>query len=164
MSISTMPDLSSFLENPKEFTGDKANKLRLWQALCIEVCPTSELREADAKLGLVEPANDLDLPDVPSLFRPVSPTDTDKTPTQPTFDLPRSLTQARKLLKEHAHVNLKDYLEERARGTKKFDHLRFESARALMKYTRDNGRWCKLSRAKGEWLEPLLKDFRGKRF
>ncbi|KAL1409519.1 hypothetical protein Q8F55_003502 [Vanrija albida] len=140
--------IDSFLEDSSAFMSDKANKLRLWQALCIE-------------LGLVdlEELEPMPLPDLPS-SAPVAP-------PPPRRPLPTSLTQARLLLNNHGHVNLVEYLDARSDPARaeiadrsgKYADLVYPSASAMIRDARKNRKILKLGTAKSEWLEPLLKDF-----
>ncbi|WVF66894.1 hypothetical protein IAT40_001637 [Kwoniella sp. CBS 6097] len=172
--------IDSFLSDPRNFMTIKANKLRLWQSLCIE-------------LGLVHLAGD-ELPDLPTVVcvpTPPRPRDT----TQVVIDadhqdddvlheedtgpeaevnryrpylpkkspLPQTLTQARKLLKENAHVNLVDYLEARKycppAYVGAYQGLLYPSMSAMKKYTRTGGKFALKDMVRAEWLEPLMKDF-----
>ncbi|ORX36336.1 hypothetical protein BD324DRAFT_609010 [Kockovaella imperatae] len=136
--------IDSFLSGDPVFMADKANKLRFWQALCVE-------------LGLVEVPTDL--PDLPVI--PPSETSTFPEPKHivPTFDLPSSLNQARTILKGNAHVNLADYLETRKTAAPPYKHLLYPSERSMKRYTSKQKRFVPLPSVKEEWLEPLLKDF-----
>jgi hypothetical protein len=79
--------------------------------------------------------------------------------------LPHSLTHAATLLKEHAHVNLRDYFEAHRKGGSDYSGLLFPTRKALIAYTKETGKYVDKESAKKEWLQPLLKDFsaRGKR-
>ncbi|WVQ94724.1 hypothetical protein IAU59_001804 [Kwoniella sp. CBS 9459] len=186
--------IDSFLSDPRNFMTIKANKLRLWQSLCIE-------------LGLVHLAGD-ELPDLPTVVcvpTPPRPRDTTHSSTinddydedtdltgedryqpesEPGMDaeaeaeaetkpyrpylpkkspLPQTLTQARKLLKENAHVNLVDYLEARKycppAYVGAYQGLLYPSMSAMKKYTRTGGKFALKDMVRAEWLEPLMKDF-----
>lgn len=138
---------------------DKANKLRLWQALCIEVCGRVCV-QADRQLGLVDLDEEpMALPDLPS-SAPIAP-------PAPRTPLPTSLTQARLLLKKSGHVNLVDYIAARSDPARaeiadragKYSDLVHPSASAMIRDAKKHHRILKLGTAKSEWLEPLLKDF-----
>lgn len=84
--------------------------------------------------------------------------------------MPTSLSQASALLKERAHVNLADYFAARESGppgeTGTYAHLVHASAADVRKYTKKGAKFVDLDAVKGEWLQPLLKDFgfkKGKR-
>ena len=112
------------------------------------------------QLGLVEVPSDLpDLPVIP----PSQSTIPEPTFPLPTFPLPSSLAQARKVLKENAHINLSDYLVARSSGAQQYRHLLYPSERAMKKYTSKEKKFVPLPSVKEEWLEPLLKDFGFKR-
>ncbi|WOO79521.1 uncharacterized protein LOC62_02G003043 [Vanrija pseudolonga] len=139
--------IDNFFEDSTAFMSDKANKLRLWQALCIE-------------LGLVDIDEEpMALPDLPSSAPPAPPA--------PRTPLPTSLTQARLLLKKHGHVNLVDYIAARSDPARaeiadragKYADLMHPSASAMIRDAKKHHRILKLCTAKSEWLEPLLKDF-----
>jgi hypothetical protein len=103
--------------------------------------------------------------DTPSSDESTSSNSRSVTPTQAN-PFPESLTQARNLLKEHAHVNIFDYLAARKepnRKDKDYSDLLFQNSRAMMKYTRKEKKFIKLNNVKGEWLQPLLRDFGIKR-
>lgn len=97
------------------------------------------------------------------------------TPTQDTAlpSLPQSLTQARRLLKERAHVNIVEYLKARAdpdrhakhdgEAAGKYADLVHPSASAMMREARRQHKFLPVGKAKTEWLEPLLKDFGNRR-
>jgi hypothetical protein len=79
--------------------------------------------------------------------------------------MPQSLRQASALLKAKAHVNLADYFEVRTMGRTEpggYADLVHMSANAMRRYTRKHGKFVPLDSAKGEWLQPLLRDFRFK--
>ncbi|WWC87685.1 uncharacterized protein L201_002577 [Kwoniella dendrophila CBS 6074] len=161
--------IDSFLSDPRNFMTIKANKLRLWQSLCIE-------------LGLVTLAGD-ELPDLPTIVcvpTPPRPTpsfgnqeneneneDEILTPLGPYIPkkhaLPETLTQARKILKDYAHVNLSDYLEARKfcppAYVGAYQGLLYPSTSAMKRYTRFKGKFVEKELIRSEWLEPLMKDF-----
>ncbi|OCF34692.1 hypothetical protein I316_03735 [Kwoniella heveanensis BCC8398] len=184
--------IDSFLSDPRNFMTIKANKLRLWQSLCIE-------------LGLVHLAGD-ELPDLPTVVCVPTPPrarerergtngdhdfenemgiewriESDQEQEQDQADahdkdhhtqrpympkkspLPQTLTQARKLLKEQAHVNLVDYLEARKycppAYVGAYQGLLYPSMSAMKKYTRNGGKFALRDLVRAEWLEPLMKDF-----
>ncbi|WVW79951.1 hypothetical protein I302_101924 [Kwoniella bestiolae CBS 10118] len=148
--------IDSFLSDPRNFMTIKANKLRLWQSLCIE-------------LGLVTLRGD-ELPDLPTTIcvpSPPRPRETTPEPALPfvpkKHPLPETLTQARKLLKDHAHVNLVDYLEARKycppAYVGAYQGLLYPSTSAMKRYTRGLGKFAEKNVVRGEWLEPLMKDF-----
>ncbi|WRT65516.1 uncharacterized protein IL334_002461 [Kwoniella shivajii] len=148
--------IDSFLSDPRNFMTIKANKLRLWQSLCIE-------------LGLVNLAGD-ELPDLPTVVcapTPPRPRETTPEPAQPfvpkKHQLPETLTQARRILKDHAHVNLVDYLEARKfcppAYVGAYQGLLYPSTSAMKKYTRHRGKFAEKELVRAEWLEPLMKDF-----
>ncbi|CAD6564913.1 MAG: hypothetical protein TREMPRED_000395 [Tremellales sp. Tagirdzhanova-0007] len=149
--------IDSFVAGSAVFLSDKANKLRLWQAICIE-------------LGLVQLEEEDDLPDLPrSAISPLRvskyetpPSSRASTPRPTRPPLPQSLKQARALLKAKGHVNVADYLD--ARNTAGYDlaSLVFPSMSAMVRYTKKNGKFVRLDTVKGLWLEPLLRDFRMK--
>jgi len=139
----------------------------LWQALCIEV--SSWFSERNIKLtsqfGLchAEPENRA------SLVTIQEESDQDvniqlHSPTLPTLPaLPTSLNQAKLLLKANAHVNIKDYLDERrkplpAGQTRDMFHLLHPSTSALIRYTIKNKRFAKPSVVKDAYLEPLMRE------
>ncbi|WWC99103.1 hypothetical protein V866_005998 [Kwoniella sp. B9012] len=153
--------IDSFLSDPRNFMTIKANKLRLWQSLCIE-------------LGLVNLQGD-ELPDLPTVVcvpTPPRPRETTPEPPQPfrpvKHPLPESLTQARKLLKDHAHVNLVDYLEARKfcppAYVGAYQGLLYPSTSAMKRYTRHQGKFAEKLVVRSEWLEPLMKDFGVRKF
>ncbi|KAK6907140.1 hypothetical protein I203_101130 [Kwoniella mangroviensis CBS 8507] len=153
--------IDSFLSDPRNFMTIKANKLRLWQSLCIE-------------LGLVTLQGD-ELPDLPTVVcvpTPPRPRETTPEPPQPfrpvKHPLPESLTQARKLLKDHAHVNLVDYLEARKycppAYVGAYQGLLYPSTSAMKRYTRHQGKFAEKLVVRSEWLEPLMKDFGVRKF
>ncbi|WVR03986.1 hypothetical protein IAU60_000985 [Kwoniella sp. DSM 27419] len=148
--------IDSFLSDPRNFMTIKANKLRLWQSLCIE-------------LGLVYLPTDesSDFPSVVCVPTPPRPRETTPEPAQPYIPtkhpLPQTLTQARKILRNDAHINLADYLEARRfcppAYVGAFQGLLYPSRSAMRKYTRDRGRFAEKDLLKAEWLEPLMRDF-----
>ncbi|WWC60109.1 uncharacterized protein I303_102673 [Kwoniella dejecticola CBS 10117] len=153
--------IDSFLSDPRNFMTIKANKLRLWQSLCIE-------------LGLVTLAGD-ELPDLPTIVcvpTPPRPRETTPEPIGPfvpkKHPLPETLTQARKLLKDHAHVNLVDYLEARKfcppAYVGAYQGLLYPSTSAMKRYTRHQGKFAEKLVIRAEWLEPLMKDFGVKKY
>ncbi|KAK4686450.1 hypothetical protein P7C73_g3671, partial [Tremellales sp. Uapishka_1] len=162
--------IDSFLTDSSAFMSVQANKLRLWQALCVE-------------LGLVEIEDDLASPVTPSSRsrpRTRGPRSTSRSPTPTSSSrastprprlppLPTSLTQARKLLHEQGHVNLVDYFEAREHRVAgegdpaTFRHLLHPSASAMMRFSLKQKKLVALQDVKKDWLEPLLKDFGFKR-
>ncbi|CAK9783460.1 hypothetical protein CC85DRAFT_282202 [Cutaneotrichosporon oleaginosum] len=158
--------IDSFLNDP-EFTSDVSNKLRLYQALCIE-------------LGLVE-LEDTETPARSSSSRKsqvtrgsYSDSDDDVTPTasrsttpMPALPpLPTSIKAADRLLRARGHVNIIEYLEARNDRTRrhedsvgKYADLVYSSASALQRALRREGKYARLGDVKREWLQPLLKDF-----
>ena len=70
--------------------------------------------------------------------------------------LPQSTSAARKFLKQHIHVNIKDYMAARRRGDSDYGELLFHSRKALIAYTRENERYVKKDFAKKLWLQPLM--------
>ncbi|WVQ73733.1 hypothetical protein IAR50_003313 [Cryptococcus sp. DSM 104548] len=154
--------INSFLTDPRNFMMLKENKLRLWQSLCIE-------------FGLVDLEEDL--PDLPVRNTPQRPaqrpradtvsstssTNTSSTATAlPIYPLPRTLNQARRILKEHAHVNLVDYFEARKVGAPAFvgayKDLLWPTPSALRRYTHGQGKFAVKDAVKDEWLNPLMRD------
>lgn len=140
--------IDSFLTDSDNFMLFKANKLRLWQALCIE-------------LGLVALRHPDAAPEADTASSTENPT-TDEHPDQ-LPPVPQTLNQARNILKTHAHINLVDYLEERrthpAAGAGSYRHLVYASAAEMMKSARKDKKLALMSEVKREWLEPLLRDF-----
>jgi hypothetical protein len=79
--------------------------------------------------------------------------------------IPTSCTQAQKLLKEKAHVNLVDYFAARqiplAAGEERdYSNLLFDSREAVVMYSRKTKKYVPRGEAKEEWLQPLLKTMR----
>ncbi|WWD16699.1 hypothetical protein CI109_101130 [Kwoniella shandongensis] len=168
MSVMSVEDatssIDSFLSDPRNFMTIKANKLRLWQSLCVE-------------LGLVhmqtDDVDDDDSPDLPTDISGsptshlgddiLSPVKSKPLPRPNTHPLPQTLTQARKLLKDHAHVNLVDYLEARRlcppAYVGAYQGLLHPSVSAMKRYTRKEGKFAVKGMVKVEWLEPLMRDF-----
>jgi hypothetical protein len=86
--------------------------------------------------------------------------------------LPKTLTQAKKILMRRAHVNLWDYMAARAPDMpdpkhddevvgsphKNYAHLVWPSQKALVEYTLRTKKIVYLDQAKEEWLQPVLKD------
>ena len=142
----------------------KANKLRLWQALCIEVTTTHITGPSEAltsQLGLValrhsDPAS---VSDTATSAESTAPDE----PASRLPPVPQTLNQARNILKTHAHINLVDYLEERrvypAGGAGSYRHLVYASAAEMMKSARKDKKLALMGEVKREWLEPLLRDF-----
>ncbi|ODO06158.1 hypothetical protein L198_01390 [Cryptococcus wingfieldii CBS 7118] len=154
--------INSFLTDPRNFMMLKENKLRLWQSLCIE-------------FGLVNLEEDL--PDLPVRNTPQRPVQRPRADTAsssstitssstatelPVYPLPRTLNQARRILKEHAHVNLVDYFEARKVGAPAFvgayKDLLWPTPSALRRYTRGEGKFAVKDAVKDEWLNPLMRD------
>ncbi|TYJ57697.1 hypothetical protein B9479_001551 [Cryptococcus floricola] len=153
---------SSFLTDPRNFMMLKENKLRLWQSLCIE-------------FGLVNLEEDL--PDLPVRNTPQRPVQRPRADTAsssstitssstatelPVYPLPRTLNQARRILREHAHVNLVDYFEARKVGAPAFvgayKDLLWPTPSALRRYTRGKSKFAAKDAVKDEWLNPLMRD------
>lgn len=83
--------------------------------------------------------------------------------------IPTSLTQAKDLLKQKAHVNINDYFEARAepvpRGQRRdLSHLLHSSSQAMINYTVRTGNYTPKKHAKDEWLQPLMRDMRYARY
>ncbi|WVQ79044.1 hypothetical protein IAT38_001136 [Cryptococcus sp. DSM 104549] len=159
--------IDSFLSDPRNFMTINANKLRLWQSLCVE-------------FGLVNMEGE-DLPDLP-VVAPTPPRHRDITPTgspstsplstptgspqprakPPTYPFPTSLTQANKILKSHAHVNLADYLEARKISAPHYvgayQGLLHPTTGHLRRYTKREKKFAKKDGVKEEWLQPLMRD------
>ena len=98
----------------------------------------------------------MELPDLPGVQ-----------PTQPSsnnlvLDVPQSLTQARLILKTHAHINLVDYFAARAAG-EDLHSLLHPTPSAVIRYTMKQKKFAALPGVKSDWLDPLLKDFGFKR-
>jgi hypothetical protein len=79
--------------------------------------------------------------------------------------IPTTCTQAQKLLKEKAHVNLVDYFAARqvpldAGGERDYSDLLFDSREAVVMYSRKTKKYVPRGEAKEEWLQPLLKTMR----
>ncbi|GMK56316.1 hypothetical protein CspeluHIS016_0301560 [Cutaneotrichosporon spelunceum] len=161
--------VDSFLTDP-EFTSDKSNKLRLWQALCIEL-GLVELEESDdswlKSLSLRKDSEALvkvTLSDEDSGCTPTA--SRSATPTPAIASLPTSLTAANRLLSTRGHVNILEYLEARGdpnRHTEdvvgKYADLVYPSASSLQRNMRRQRKYAKIDNVKREWLQPLLKDF-----
>ncbi|BEJ13287.1 hypothetical protein CspHIS471_0304610 [Cutaneotrichosporon sp. HIS471] len=161
--------IDSFLTDP-EFTSDKANKLRLWQALCIEL-GLVELEESDDSLSdplsfgsSGEYLTNTTVSDEDSDCTPTG--SRSATPTQTLPQLPRSLTAADRLLSTRGHVNILEYLEVRNDPTRhtedvvgKYADLVYPSASSLQRDMRRDRKYAKIDDVKREWLQPLLKDF-----
>ncbi|EKD05530.1 hypothetical protein A1Q2_00291 [Trichosporon asahii var. asahii CBS 8904] len=166
-TMSSQDAASAIYADTDSFTSQQENKLRLWQALCIE-------------FGLVEAGDLADLPSQrthrssapsPPSQRPPPSTFSDSdesttpsrsvTPTQAN-PFPTSLTQAKNLLST-AHVNLSTYMALRKSNPNpepgEYADLLEPSASALRKLLRESRQFAKLSDVKAEWLNPLLKDF-----
>ncbi|RXK41403.1 hypothetical protein M231_01308 [Tremella mesenterica] len=156
--------IDSFLTDSDNFTLFKANKLRLWQAICIE-------------LGLVAVPSESSCPVITP--RP-SETETDSdsddtidgdsrcsTPRPPLPPIPQSLTQARRILQMSGHVNIIEYLDARRSGAEtgagSYEYLIYPSAVEMMRVARKKKKLARLQEVKREWLEPLLRDFGFKR-
>ncbi|KIR53728.1 hypothetical protein I315_03852 [Cryptococcus gattii Ru294] len=135
--------IDSFLSDPKNFMIVKENKLRLWQALCIE-------------FGLVTLEGE-GLPDLPVVSTP-----NNSLSDGVVLTLPKTLNQAKSILKTHAHVNLIDYLEARGIGAPEYvgayKGLLHSSESALRKYTLKQRKFAPKDLAKAEWLNPLMRD------
>jgi hypothetical protein len=151
--------------------GDKANKLRLWQYLCIEVRSLKQhvVYVNPLQLGLVSLDADSDIKHEEGTSddsRATTPTTSRSITPTPSNPFPESLTQAHKLLKARGHVNLKDYLEARCDPTRKhpdqkypdYSDLVYPSASAMVRYTIREKRFAKLDKVKTEWLTPLLRE------
>jgi hypothetical protein len=79
--------------------------------------------------------------------------------------VPTSCTEANKLLKAKAHVNLVDYFKARveplAAGEERdYTHLLFASRQAVVDYTRKSKKYISREDAKEDLLQPLLKTMR----
>lgn len=159
-----------FLSGDQDFLRDKANKLRLWQALCIEVSGYEPILCSSvdhAQLGVVPGGDDLpDLPTANSHLVKVEKPNVD----EDQHEMPQTLTQASKLLHEEVHINIADYLQARAdtasgnNGTRPdYSALMMPDVESLIRYTRKKKKYIKLDDVKAEWLQPLLKDFGIKR-
>ena len=155
-----------FLSGDRDFLRDKANKLRLWQALCIEVSGYVTMLGTSVdyeQLGVVPGGEDL--PDLPTASHPIKDEKPDVHEDQ--HEMPQTLTQASKLLHEEVHINIADYLQARAdtSSTDKPDYsaLMKPDVESLIRYTRKKKKYIKLDDVKAEWLQPLLKDFGIKR-
>jgi hypothetical protein len=79
--------------------------------------------------------------------------------------IPTTCTDAKKLLKDKAHVNLVDYFAARqvplAAGEERdYVHLLHPSREAVVVYTRKHKKYIPRGDAKEEWLQPLLKTMR----
>lgn len=162
-----------FFGDHERFTSDKDNKLRFWQSLCIEVSlhtsssnPERSM-EADRQFGLVK----LEEPGL-SVIKEESDDDGENDSSVDLPALPTSLNKVKQLLKEEAHVNLKDYMDARTRTRTRahssgprvdrqgnLSHLVFPSAKAMIKYTRKHRKFAKINVVKSEWLNPLLRTF-----
>jgi hypothetical protein len=181
----TGTDRNSFLDDKTkvEYMSKKENKLRLWQALCIEVSQplTSVAVLADALLQfrLVQTTSDdatspssaglaviKEELEAEQLVLPSSASSTTiEVDTLP--PLPTSLTQAKIMLKSKAHVNIVDYIQERKAPAPKntspgqprdMTHLLFPSASALRRYTIEKKRYAKSKQVNDAFLAPLLKE------
>ncbi|KAK8861395.1 hypothetical protein IAR55_002214 [Kwoniella newhampshirensis] len=170
MSVMSVEDatssIDSFLSDPRNFMTIKANKLRLWQSLCVELglvhMQNNNETEDLLDLPTVAPTPSRALDDSPSLPSPTK-TKTSTGSRPDTHPLPQTLTQARKLLKDHAHVNLVDYLEARRlcppAYVGAYQGLLHPSVSAMKRYTRKEGKFAVKGMVKVEWLEPLMRDF-----
>ncbi|OWZ57934.1 hypothetical protein J010_00567 [Cryptococcus neoformans] len=140
---------NSFLSDPKNFMIVKENKLRLWQSLCIKM-------GFHLLFGLVtlEGEGFPDLPGVSTPNRSFS--------NEVVLTLPKTLNEAKSILKAHADVNLVDYLEARSIGTPEYvgayKGLLHSSESALCKYTLKQSKFAQKDLAKAEWLNPLMRD------
>jgi hypothetical protein len=79
--------------------------------------------------------------------------------------IPTTCGEAKKLLKEKAHVNLVDYFAARqvplAVGEERdYSNLLFDSREAVVMYSRKTKKYVPRGEAKEEWLQPLLKTMR----
>ncbi|WWC68813.1 uncharacterized protein I206_102748 [Kwoniella pini CBS 10737] len=167
--------IDSFLSDPRNFMTIKANKLRLWQSLCIE-------------LGLVVLVDDEEQPNsLNTIYVPTPPKlreneNLSKSESESEFELnkkkqfipkkhklPETLTQARKLLKDFAHVNLVDYLQARNLNPPNYikgayQGLLYPTKSSMKKYTRNQNKFVEKLIIRSEWLEPLMKDFGVKKY
>ncbi|BEI82448.1 hypothetical protein CcaverHIS002_0303160 [Cutaneotrichosporon cavernicola] len=159
--------IDSFLTDP-EFTSDKANKLRLWQALCIEAIKLEESDDTlSDSLSFDSSSEYLTNTTVSDEDSDCTPTGSrSATPTQTLPQLPTSLTAAVRLLSTRGHVNILQYLEVRNDPTRhtedvvgKYADLVYPSASALQRDMRRDRKYAKIDDVKREWLQPLLKDF-----
>ncbi|KAL7419643.1 hypothetical protein Q5752_005556 [Cryptotrichosporon argae] len=156
--------IDEFFSSKASFTSDSSNRLRLYQALCIE-------------LGLVEMAEDT-LPDLPDFddaasSRSVTPADRSATPRPRRPPFPTTITQAKAILKATGHINIQNYIGARDRDRRAvaaggnttldrvgaYAHLVYPSVAALRRASVSTGKIYPLKGAKHEWLEPLLRDF-----
>jgi hypothetical protein len=79
--------------------------------------------------------------------------------------IPTTCAEAKKLLKEKAHVNLVDYFAARqvplaAGEGRDYSNLLFDSREAVVMYSRKTKKYVPRGEAKEEWLQPLLKTMR----
>lgn len=77
--------------------------------------------------------------------------------------MPSTVTQARNLLKQKAHVNINDYLSTRKSPFRTgfdliYPGLIYVSAAAMVNYTVQTENYTPKKLAKDEWLQPLMRD------
>jgi hypothetical protein len=129
------------------FTADEDNKLRFWQSLCIEVGhPDNQVSEKRTGTGIQFRLVRIEGDPIPSFDQltlgahSISPAQTwsDQPDLPP---IPTTCTEAYKLLKTKAHVNLVDYFAARdlpvVQGEEKdYTPLLFPTKQAVVEYTR----------------------------